>query len=42
MKLFKRIQSIMGKKTSSEQFPPLNQEALAALDEDGLYTALSS
>ena len=42
MKLFKRIQSIMGKKTLSKQFQPLNQEVLAALDEDGLYTALSS
>ena len=41
MKLFKQIQSIMGKKTSSEQSSPMSQEALAALDENSLYTAIS-
>ena len=41
MKLFKRIQTAIRKKTSSEQSSQMSKEALAALDENGLYTAIS-
>ena len=41
MKLFKRIQTAIRKKTSSEQSSQMSKEALAALDENSLYTAIS-